>query len=257
VQVGLVNAEWTTNLESAAISAAQAPKRFANQAVRIATSCTVGIGTPVAWVCAAVTKPSKCVVEVERIKRRRQQRRAAQVAAREQQQDPNCISDSLLPGYGYDVMIASVDVHDVLYKLCSNLWVTVCKTVHSMLSDRCPILSVCLSVRDVGILWPNGWMDQNETWCGGRPRPRPRCVRWGPSSPPRRGTTPNFRPMSVVAKTGWIKMPLGMEVGLCPSDIVLDGDPAPPKRGTTPNFRPMSIVAKQSPISATAELLCF
>jgi len=39
-------------------------------------------------------------------------------------------------------------------------------------------------------------------------------------------------------------MPLGMEVGLGPGDIVLDGDPVPPKRGTTPNFRPMFIVAK-------------
>ena len=27
---------------------------------------------------------------------------------------------------------------------------------------------------------------------------------------------------------GWIKIPLGREVGLGPSDIVLDGDPAPP-----------------------------
>ena len=27
---------------------------------------------------------------------------------------------------------------------------------------------------------------------------------------------------------GWIKMPLGMEVGLGPGDFVLDGDPAPP-----------------------------
>ena len=26
----------------------------------------------------------------------------------------------------------------------------------------------------------------------------------------------------------WIKMPLGMEVGLGPGDFVLDGDPAPP-----------------------------
>jgi len=44
-------------------------------------------------------------------------------------------------------------------------------------------------------------------------------------------------------------MPLGREVGLGPSDIVLDGDLAPPpqKRGQTgraPNFRRMSIVAK-------------
>ena len=31
---------------------------------------------------------------------------------------------------------------------------------------------------------------------------------------------------------GWIKMPLGMEVGLGPGDNVLRGDPVPPKRGT-------------------------
>jgi len=30
---------------------------------------------------------------------------------------------------------------------------------------------------------------------------------------------------------GWIKMKLGMEVGLGPGHIVLDGDPAAPKRG--------------------------
>jgi len=40
------------------------------------------------------------------------------------------------------------------------------------LSDRCPVCSV-LSVSDVGVLWPNGWMDQNKT---------------GPSSPPKRDT---------------------------------------------------------------------
>jgi len=33
--------------------------------------------------------------------------------------------------------------------------------------------------------------------------------------------------------TGWIKMPLGREVG--PGDTVLDGDRTPPKRGTHPN----------------------
>jgi len=31
---------------------------------------------------------------------------------------------------------------------------------------------------------------------------------------------------------GWIKMPLGMEVGLGPGDFLSDGDPAPlPKKG--------------------------
>jgi len=34
---------------------------------------------------------------------------------------------------------------------------------------------------------------------------------------------------------GWIKMPLGTEIGLSPNDIVLDGDPAPlPKKGAEP-----------------------
>ena len=33
---------------------------------------------------------------------------------------------------------------------------------------------------------------------------------------------------------GWIKIPLGTEVGLGPGNVVLDGDPAPPKRGTAP-----------------------
>jgi len=33
------------------------------------------------------------------------------------------------------------------------------------------------------VLWPNGCMDQGATWYWGRPRPRPHCVTWGPSSP--------------------------------------------------------------------------
>jgi len=66
------------------------------------------------------------------------------------------------------------------------------------------VLSVCLSVCpvcDFGVLWPNGGMDQDETWYGGRSRPRPHCVTWGPSSPsPKTGRAPNFQSMSVVAK---------------------------------------------------------
>jgi len=52
------------------------------------------------------------------------------------------------------------------------------------------------------LLWPNGWMDQDATWHGGRSRPMPHCTRWGPSSPsPKRGQNPpNFWPMSIVAK---------------------------------------------------------
>jgi len=56
----------------------------------------------------------------------------------------------------------------------NQFWATVCKTVRPMLSDRC--LSVCLSclpcpVCNVGILWPNGWTDQDEAWHAGSSRP--------------------------------------------------------------------------------------
>jgi len=63
---------------------------------------------------------------------------------------------------------------------------TVCKTVRPMLSDRCPVLSVC----DVRALWPNGWTDQDETWHAGRPRSWPHFVRLGPSSPSPKGAQP-------------------------------------------------------------------
>jgi len=54
-------------------------------------------------------------------------------------------------------------------------------------------LFVCLSVCDVGVLWPNVWMDQDETWRAGRPRPQPHCVGWGPSfGLPQKGQSPQF-----------------------------------------------------------------
>jgi len=60
-----------------------------------------------------------------------------------------------------------------------------------------PIFGPCL-------LWPNGWMDEEDTWYRGRPQPRPHCVRWGPSPLPlpKKGAkpSPNFWPMFVVAK---------------------------------------------------------
>jgi len=99
---------------------------------------------------------------------------------------------------------------------------------------------VCLSVLSFSVLsvtlvlWPNGWTDQDETWHLRRPRPWLHCVRWGPSSPsPKRGGVPQFSAHICYGKmAGWIKMPLGREVGLSPSDIVLYGDPAPlPQRG--------------------------
>ena len=101
------------------------------------------------------------------------------------------------------------------------------------------------------LLRPNGCMDQHVTWYGARPQPRPLCVRCGPRSPlPKKGAEPpKFSAHVYCGETaGWIKMVLGMEVDLSPSDFVLDGDSAPfPKKGWSPllNFRPISIVAKR------------
>jgi len=90
----------------------------------------------------------------------------------------------------------------------------------------------CLRIiRGPCLLWPNDWMDQDETWHGHRPRPSPNCVKWGPSSPPKGAQPPNFRPCRGQT-AGWIKMQLGRDV--------LHGDPAPPspKGHSRPIFGP-------------------
>jgi len=83
--------------------------------------------------------------------------------------------------------------------------------------SRCHLLRVGIGLRDIVLhgdpnspsskeaqppifsqcpLWPNGWMDYNATWYGGRPQPRRLCVRWRPSYPQEKGTPtpPNFGP---------------------------------------------------------------
>ena len=140
------------------------------------------------------------------------------------------------------------------YVMSSSLqcfWATVCKTVRPMLSVRCLSCLSCLSVCNVRALWPNGWTDQDETWHAGRPRPWPHCVRWDPATPPPKGHSPTQFSAHICCgqMAAWIKMPLGMELGLSPGDFVLNGDPSlpSPKRGQSPlpNFRPISIVAKR------------
>ena len=64
-----------------------------------------------------------------------------------------------------------------------------------MLSVRC--LSVCLScpICNVGVLWPNGCIDQDEMWHAGKPRDPGHAVLDGdPTLPPPKGG------ISVVAK---------------------------------------------------------
>jgi len=104
-------------------------------------------------------------------------------------------------------------------------------------TKRCTVS--CLSSSPVcdsaAIFGPNGWMHQDKTWHAARPQPWSHCVRWGPSSPsPKGGEAPQFLAHTCCGQmAAGIKMPLGMEVGLSPSNFVLDWDPSP-KRGWSP-----------------------
>ena len=121
-------------------------------------------------------------------------------------------------------------------KVNLHFWRTVCKMVHPMLSDHCPVCPVCLSVCNVGVFSGQtvGWIKMPlDMWhpghivLDGDPAPLPH----------RRTAAPQFLAHVCCGQTaGWIKMPLGMEVGLGPGHIVLDGDPAPPQKGHSPQF---------------------
>ena len=69
-------------------------------------------------------------------------------------------------------------------------------------------------------------MDQDETWHAGRPRPRRLCVRWRPSSPSKKGHSPQFSAHVYCGQTaGWMKTPLGTEVYLGPGHTVWPRSP--------------------------------
>ena len=88
------------------------------------------------------------------------------------------------------------------------------------------------------LLWPNGWVHQDATRYGGRPQPRGFCVRWRPCPQQGGGAPLKFSAQFYCGQTaGCINMPLVMEVGLSPGDLVLDGDPAhSAKSGGAPQF---------------------
>jgi len=121
-----------------------------------------------------------------------------------------------------------------------------------------------MSVCNVGVFWPNCWMDQDATWFGGRPRHRTQCVRWRPSCPLRKGHSSPPPHFSVHVYCGKRLDGSGYHLirgGPRPRQHVLDGQPAPPRKGAqqSSTFRSMFIVAKRSPILdlATAELLFY
>ena len=72
-------------------------------------------------------------------------------------------------------------------------------------------------------------MDEDETSHAGRLGPEHIVLDAYPGPSPPKGHSTQFSAhICCGQRAGWIKIPLGMEVGLDPSDIVLDGDPAPP-----------------------------
>ena len=145
------------------------------------------------------------------------------------------------------LQIRSVQHHELSDKCCLFGWPFVKRFALCYQTVVCPVLSVC----NVGVLWPSGWVDQDETLHACTPRPWPHCARWRLSSPPQKGggaPSPIFRPF-LLWTSGWMHQDATWYGGRPRlSDIVLDGDPAPsPKKGQIPliNFRPMSIVAKR------------
>ena len=113
---------------------------------------------------------------------------------------------------------------------------------------------MCLSC-NVGVLWPNGWMDHDATWYGGRPRPGHIVLNWDPAHSPRhqKGALPTFSP-HLLWPNGWMDQSATLYGARPrPRRHCVRWEPSSHTERSTaaPTFRPMSIVAKRSPISAT------
>jgi len=82
------------------------------------------------------------------------------------------------------------------------------------------------------LLWPNGCMDQDATWYGGRPRPTQHCVRCGPSYPLKKGTPilPNFGPCllwppSPISATAELLLNIHIECEVLTENVEFPCDP--------------------------------
>ena len=118
-----------------------------------------------------------------------------------------------------------------------SFWATVCKTVRPMLSDRClSVLSVCLSVSLVYCGQTVGWINMPPGMKIGV-GPGYIVLDGDPAPPPLKGhSTPNFRPMSDVAKRldgSRCQLVYG-RMSRPRRHCVIDGNPAPQKRHSTP-----------------------
>ena len=64
----------------------------------------------------------------------------------------------------------------------------------------CPVCPVC----DVGVFWPNGWTDPDETRHASMLRNWPHYVRWGPSSLSPKGAEPPIFGLYMLWPNGWM-----------------------------------------------------
>ena len=100
------------------------------------------------------------------------------------------------------------------------------------------------------LLLPNGCMDQDVTWFGGRPRPRRLCVIWDPAPHPQKGGgafPPIFGPR-LLWPNGWIDQDdtwHGASPRSRPHCARWRPSSPPQKVCRAPNFRPISSVAKR------------
>jgi len=133
-----------------------------------------------------------------------------------------------------------------------HFWVTVCKMVRPMLSDRC--LS-CLSVMLVYCGQTIEWIKMElRMEVGLRPG---HIVLDGDPAPPKKGckAAPTFW-CRLFWPNGWMDQDATWYRGKpWPRPHCVTWESSYPKKGHAPNFRPMSTVAKHLPISATAEHL--
>ena len=107
------------------------------------------------------------------------------------------------------------------------------------------------------LLWPNGWMHQDATWYGGRPRPRPHChiVLDADPAPPK-GAQPPIFGACLLCPNGCMHQDTTWYGGRPqPKRHCVRWDPAPPPlKGH--NFRLIYIVAKwmKTPLGTEEDL---
>ena len=108
------------------------------------------------------------------------------------------------------------------------------------------------------LLWPNGCMDQDATWYGGRRQPTQYCVRCRPSYPQKKAQPPlpNFGPC-LLWQNGWMDEDAAWYGSRPrPRPHCTRRGPSSREKGTAapPLFGPC-LLWPRSPISATAQLL--